>query len=287
MRMTQLAALCAILAACGSGADPIPADSPTAAPVATAPQGEAPDGPVLTPAPNPATPAPAPVAPAPAPIAATPSPTPAPTPASAPEPAPAPSYTQAQWEIIGIIESEIAKITTNTLATDSQVPGWLAHFEPRRQTMTPWSWRQEMRRIAIEDGRRFGWPDAPTRSQYTDAGARINDMACIERVSLGTDTTDTPVTVRVLVDANTLRPADDALPPPGETVETSFGGGQDLTVATTVETSPELYRYDRNRSVSSSSDFTRATFDVHGLVLSYLDGSHSSTSDNRTICPAP
>lgn len=189
MKMTTIAALLSVaLAACGSGASPAETttnsdDTPTApaiTPQATTPPPSAPvPTPSPTPAPNPS-PAPFPVpTPAPAPQPS-PAPTPVPTPSPIPTPAPAPTpvYTQDQWTIIATIETEVAKVTTHTLDTQSQIPGWLAYFEPRKATMSEIDWRKEMRRIAIEDGRRFSWADAPTRSNYIDSGARISTLRC-------------------------------------------------------------------------------------------------------------
>lgn len=90
MRMTQIAALCAILAACGSGGVPAPEETGEIGAVANDQDAQAPapqPAPVTPPAASPAPVAQAPQpAPAPAPV-----PTPTPTPSPAPEPTPAPA----------------------------------------------------------------------------------------------------------------------------------------------------------------------------------------------------
>ena len=171
-KSTITVALCALAAACGGGGSE-PAAVPTPAPTAVASDGQAQapapaaQSPAASPTPAP-TPAPAPVQqPAPAPVVVNVAPAPAPT-----------TYTAEQWRIIGIIEAEIAKVTTHQLATDTQLPGWLKHFEDRLTWWPEYVWRQEMRKIAIQDGGRFSWQEAPTRSQYTDAGALISTLTC-------------------------------------------------------------------------------------------------------------
>ncbi|MEZ5660536.1 MAG: hypothetical protein R3E83_19060 [Burkholderiaceae bacterium] len=76
-----------------------------------------------------------------------------------------------------MFEAEIAKIAT-VVPTPSMREGWLRHFEPLQATMTPWDWRQEMRRIAIADGKQYGWQVSSTRWTYSDSGARVNILVC-------------------------------------------------------------------------------------------------------------
>lgn len=279
MRMTQIAALCAILAACGSGGVPAPEETGEIGAVANDQDAQAP-----APQPAPVTPPAA----SPAPVAQAPQPAPAPAPVPTPVPAPTPTYTQSQWEVIGIIEAEVAKITTHALATDSQIPGWLDHFEPRRATMTPWAWRQEMRRIAIEDGRRFGWADAPTRDRFTDAGARINAMRCTVRqqsyIPPGTD--ETSIEEKTITVGNGRHPTGDhEIPPPGVTV-TPLVSGVDMRYSTSMADAAGVYRHEWSE-IAYFAWAGSMRFDVFGVVYALNSvGENTTHRTEKTCVPA-
>lgn len=195
MRKTPHILIAAALAGCGSGADDfgpttgggaITADGhvvnllqPAGAPApAIAPEATTPLAPVAaSPQPEPAGPAPSPVGTL---VGSDPAvaPTPPPAPPPSLEPAP-PAYTEAQYQVKAVVETEVAAITSHVLDASDEMPAWVARFEPLRPVMSPWAWRQEIRRRAIEEGRRLSWPDAPTRGRFDARGSLISVLRCV------------------------------------------------------------------------------------------------------------
>jgi len=190
-------------------------------------------------------------------------------------------YTPLQLGIIAVIEEEVAKITTHRLDANTQMPGWLAHFEARQDWWPEFQWRQEMRKIAIEDGSRYGWANAASRFQFTSTGAAISYMRCDY---LEGETITRTYYTNAIVDGMSLT-VDGAgaysLEPKITYIGPGTPYGDDYVLSTvTLERSGQTYRWALlNTPPVGHGDSAVAEIDVSGRVLLYRHAYSFITTD--------